>query len=142
MQWPAKHILVHAPNKPDRALPECPMFRLIFAFAVLVLHTVAARSQCDEANAIWATEQDGVRHVLYGSEGLSNGSRVSIEEWRKAKLAWRAQGTVICSVQSICYLVVDNNLKSPDRETEIIMETIDNDGDELADWVVLAALGQ
>ncbi|MEW9837991.1 hypothetical protein [Mesorhizobium marinum] len=119
--------------------------RLMTLVLVLILHASWAQAQCKNETAIWATERDGIRHVVYGSNGVTLSSRVLFEEWRNSKLAWQVSASVTCSNgHSICRVMVPNasGLPGDAGQTVAIVEEIDQDGDGLSEWVVFAALGQ
>lgn len=107
------------------------------------LSSTAYAQQCQNKDGVWVHEDDGIRHVLYGTDGLNMFSEVNLEEWRGDRLAWRAKGTVTCSNGvSVCYLLLPNNsgLSGNDATTSIIIEQIDEHNDGLGEWVVLAAM--
>ncbi|WP_395517544.1 hypothetical protein [Pseudorhizobium flavum] len=120
---------------------------LCAALTTLVSPAIAA-PKCDDQRAIWATEADGVRRIVYGSDGVqSTDTRIFFEEWRNGRLAWRVEAEGTCSNgASICSAMVRNNeAKDGTSEpgmTDAIIEVIDHDGDEVADYVIFAGLGQ
>ena len=122
--------------------------RLMFLFVIvlwLVPQSTWAAPHCKQANGIWANEVGDIRHIVYGSEGLSYNSELYFEEWRHSKLAWRAKGTITCSNgASICYAMVENSsgLSGNDATTDAVVEQIDENQDGLPEWLVFAALGQ
>lgn len=122
--------------------------RLMFLFltVLFVIPQLAwAKPQCDQKYGIWATEADGVRYVVYGSDGVAYSSNVYFEEWRQSRLAWRANAKVTCSNGAvICYALVENasGLTGDDATTGVALEEIDENADGLPEWVVFAALGQ
>lgn len=122
--------------------------RSILLSLVLLLsvpHWAFAKPKCEQDNAIWANQANGVRHIVYGTNGIRYGSEVYFEEWRQSKLAWRAKAVVTCSNgASICYAMVENasGLAGDDANTDIVVEEIDEDSDDLPEWVIFAALGQ
>ncbi|ANP86033.1 hypothetical protein BA011_10045 [Rhizobium leguminosarum] len=102
-------------------------------------------ANCTNSTAIWSNEGQGVRHIVYGTDGINYGSNIYFEEWRGSQLAWRARGSVTCSNgASTCYGMVRNasGLTGDDETTDVVLETIDADSDGLADWVIFAGLGQ
>ncbi|MDP3526103.1 MAG: hypothetical protein Q8S27_16120 [Hoeflea sp.] len=104
-----------------------------------------AKPQCEQDYAIWVSEADGVRHIVYGSEEVRYYSNVYFEEWRQSKLAWRSKGMVTCSNGAvICYANVENasDLGGDDATTSVVIEEIDENADGLPEWVVFAGLGQ
>ena len=108
-----------------------------------------------------------MRHIIYRVVGDELGPNVSgfgylfIEEWRNGKLAWRTAATSTCSNGAVtCYefvrTAVDDSVAEAGQQdgdqvandpaeppsTDTIIEMIDENGDDLADWVVLAGLEQ
>jgi hypothetical protein len=125
------------------------MIREIALLASLVsattAHAATSKPACDNAHAVWASEKDDVRQVIYGTDGLNYGSTIYLEEWRQGKLAWRANGRTTCSNgASICYAMFEDmsGKTGEDATTDVVVETIDADEDGLDDWIVLAAAGQ
>lgn len=122
--------------------------RLMFLFLTVLIaipQLAWANPQCDQKYGIWATEAEGVRYVVYGSDGVAYNSNVYFEEWRQSRLAWRANAKVTCSNGAvICYALVENasGLTGDDAITDVALEEIDENADGLAEWVVFAALGQ
>ena len=122
--------------------------RLMFLFltALFAIPQVGwSKPQCDQKYGIWAAEADGVRYVVYGSNGVAYNSDVYFEEWRQSKLAWRAKAKVTCSSGAVtCCGLVENasGLSGDEAMTDVVLEEIDEDADGLPEWVVFAGLGQ
>jgi len=142
--------------------------RLLAIVGFLATSHALAAPPCDDDRAIWAHDgSDGVRHIIYRVVGdelpddVSSFGYFFIEEWRKGKLTWRTTATLTCSNgASTCYVPVplagfdggaetDPQDADPaagdqngDASTDTIIETIDGNGDDVSDWVVLAGLGQ
>jgi hypothetical protein len=76
---------------------------LLLAVLFAVPQLALAKPQCDQKYGIWASEADGVRYVVYGSDGVAYNSDVYFEEWRQSKLAWRAKAKVTCSNGAVTY---------------------------------------
>lgn len=111
------------------------------AIFLLTVMPAVAGAQCDDSRAIWAAEKDGLRHIVYGTQGLDYWSTIYFEEWRQQKLAWRGRGRVSCSNgRVICYVNVEDMAKADG--TDAVIEKIDADGDGVSDWVVFAGLEQ
>lgn len=120
-------------------------FSVVCLSAVLLAASAATTfaQQCQKKNAVWVNERDGVRYVIYGTDGFEMFSAVNLEEWRDDKLAWRAKANVTCSNGvSVCYLLIENasGLSGDDATTSIVVEQIDEHGDGLSEWVVLAGM--
>jgi hypothetical protein len=120
--------------------------RWIFAVVALLWPAAAWPAECTDETAIWASpERDGVRHVLYGTGGITMFSAVFIEEWRDGKRAWRtAAATTSCSNgEVVCRVYFEDETPSDDPEhgrAAAIIERIDENDDGLSEWVVLAGL--
>jgi hypothetical protein len=118
---------------------------LLLAVLFAVPQLALAKPQCDQKYGIWASEADGVRYVVYGSDGVAYNSDVYFEEWRQSKLAWRAKAKVTCSNGAVtCYGLVENasGLTGDEAITDVVIEEIDEEADGLPEWVVFAGLGQ
>ncbi len=121
------------------------MLFLFLSFLFAMSQLTWAKPQCEQKYGIWATEADGVRHVVYGSDGVAYNSNVYFEEWRQSKLAWRASAKITCSNGAVtCYALVENasGLPGDDSTTDVVLEEIDENADGLPEWVVFAGLGQ
>jgi hypothetical protein len=121
-------------------------WRWIFAIFALLWGPQAWPAECRDETGIWASpERDGVRHVLYGTGGIIMFSAVFIEEWRNGKRAWRTTAaTTSCSNgEVVCRVAFEDETPSDDPSqdrAEAIVERIDENGDGLSEWVVLAGL--
>lgn len=67
------------------------LMSLFLAVSLMVPQWAWANPQCEQDYAIWVSEADGVRHIVYGSEGVRYYSNVYFEEWRQSRLAWRSK---------------------------------------------------
>lgn len=114
---------------------------LLFACLVLGVLPVAS-AECDDTTAIWATaEDDGVRHLLYGTSSITMWSGIFIEEWRSGKRAWRTKAAwATCSNGEVTCSVQFSDETSSDGGASAVIERIDEDRDGLAEWIVLAGL--
>lgn len=121
------------------------MLKVMIAATFVMGSISTAAAECAPKDMVWSASGDTEKYVLYGSEGIEYGSKVSIEAWRSSKLAWRAKGSVSCSNGAvICYMMMDNASggTGEDATTDAVMETIDENKDGIPDYVILAALGQ
>jgi hypothetical protein len=113
--------------------------------AALLVTTLAGQvdAACSDKRAIWEHSfDDGNKHVVFGTEGINYFSTIYFEEWRGGKLAWRGTGSITCSNgASTCYGMIRNNL-GDEGITEAVLETIDENRDGIADWVIFAGLSQ
>jgi hypothetical protein len=108
---------------------------LVVGLALLASPSAFA-ADCDDQTAIWTTaERDDVAHRLYHTGGV-----FFIEEWRKGRRAWRtvASWTSCSNGESTCTAFFE----AQTGEVSATIEWIDDDGDGLAEWVVLAGLEQ
>lgn len=122
------------------------MLRLFIAAVFLVASFSAARSHCEEGNAIWAAEEGDKRYVVYRSRGISGTAfgGFIIEEWRQARLAWRLEADASCSMGHVtCHIAVRNTLEPPGEEwSSAVVERINPNDDHVAEWLVFAGLQQ
>ncbi|MCZ7861067.1 hypothetical protein O9X98_06575 [Agrobacterium salinitolerans] len=121
--------------------------QLIAALVVIAASTSSAFAvpPCDEQRAIWANDRDGIRYVVYGRDGIQNGhSDIFFENWQGNRLAWRVRGSVDCSNGvSICSLTIADNSEDGGSDPEdAVVETIDDDGDGVSEYVIFASLSQ
>jgi hypothetical protein len=121
--------------------------RIWIAILAFLLPATAEAATCKDELAIWAAKQGGVRNIAYQAQtdGLrSMWPSMVLEEWRDGKLAWRAVASTTCSNgHSICYIFApDNASLIGESTTEAIIERIDENRDGLADWMILAGLGE
>lgn len=118
------------------------MKRALLTVPFLLILAWQADAACTDKRAVWEHRYDGTRHVVFGTEGINYGSEIYFEEWRGDKLAWRGSGTVTCSNgASTCYGLIRNML-GDDGITESVLESIDENQDGVAEWVIFAGLGQ
>ena len=119
-------------------------FCKVVAFAALAIAAtrMPAQAGCTDKRAVWTHDMGDTRHVVYGTEGMNHFSRIYFEEWRGGRLAWRGSGEISCSSgASTCYGLIRNNIGG-DGITEVVLERIDEDRDDVADWVIFAGLSQ
>ena len=116
-------------------------WRWLLVGLALLASPSARAADCDDRTAIWTTEeQDGVRHLLYGTHGIGEEGAMFIEEWRGGRRAWRTlAGRATCS-DGICTVRFED--VTPSDDVEAYVESVDENGDGLSDYVVLAGLGQ
>lgn len=123
--------------------------KLVVASIVIAASTAQsyAAPQCEDRKAIWANDGDGSRYIVYGPFGIVNGD-VFFENWRGNRLAFRVKGSVNCSNGvSLCVLSLADNSEAAAgngemKETEVAVETIDDNGDGLSEYAVFASLSQ
>ncbi|MCV0351842.1 MAG: hypothetical protein K5863_17325 [Nitratireductor sp.] len=120
------------------------MRKLGLALIFLVSHVALSYAQCENKNTSWIAERDGTRYQISGSHGLSYGSAVAIEGFQDTRRLWVAKGTITCSNgASICYLLVDRGTDAPDTgPIGVVLETIDENEDDMPEWAILASFGQ
>lgn len=126
--------------------------RLLALLAMMMwLLPAGAHARCNDEHAIWEASSDGgVRHTLViRSDDQMFGFVARIEEWRNDRLAWRVQGTILCSNGDVtCRLDIPNMMDpdDPNKDEEdyatAIVERIYEDSDDNAEWIVLAGLHQ
>jgi hypothetical protein len=107
-----------------------------------ILAPPQAWAACSDKRAIWTHDMGYIRHVVFGTEGVNYGSKIYFEEWRGGKLAWRGGGEVTCSNgASTCYGLIVNHI-GDGNTTDVVIEQIDENKDNIADWVIFAGLSQ
>jgi hypothetical protein len=116
----------------------------LVATSLLLASTTARAARCDDQTAIWATpERNGVRHLLYGTSAITMWSGIFIEEWRHGKRAWRTKaGWATCSNGEVTCTAYFADETMSDGGVGAVIEQIDDDGDGLSEYIVLAGLVQ
>lgn len=123
--------------------------------AILTCSQPAYAAPCEWNKGVWTQEHEGETWLLYlDDNGDSSRRNVFLEQWREDKLQARVYGNHVCSQGvSICWFVIEQKYfpytgeydPEPDTLDEIASVNpvfIDENGDDLAEWITTGALAQ
>lgn len=119
-----------------------------FAVALMAASALAtdAAVACSNADAVWVADDDTGRTVLRTPEGPAWGWIASFERWEKGARVWQLDAEISCSLgQGICQVAVPNMMGAKDETenlTNAVVERIDENDDDVSDWIIFAGLGE
>jgi hypothetical protein len=121
------------------------MRRAILAVLFAVFYPNMAIALCTNSDAVWSADQEDEHYVIYGTDGIEYGSKISIEKWHHKQLIWRGHAYESFSNGYVVRRLSFDNASGGtgfDGETDAVLETIDENNDGLYDWITLAAIEQ
>ncbi|RWA98305.1 hypothetical protein [Mesorhizobium sp.] len=107
-----------------------------------------AGESCTSHDAVWSHESRGSTWRYYTTGSAWTMRDAFIEKWTGQKLDYRIKGEWTCSNGAvICQVIMptkplDSPTDAADGTVNAVFEEIDENGDRVPEWVVLAGLGQ